>query len=101
MTPAILLPRARRDLREAVHWIAKDNPDAAQRLRDAVVAAARRIGAHPETGMVRPDYADRPIRFLVLTGFSYVLVYNAEASPPRIIRMLQGARDIPSVLGHI
>ena len=101
MTPAILLPRARRDLREAVHWIASDNPDAAHRLRNAVVTAAHRIGTHPEIGMVRPEYADKPIRFLVLTGFPYVLVYNAAGTPPRIVRVLHGARDIPSVLGHI
>jgi toxin ParE1/3/4 len=101
MRSAILLPAARRDLREAVRWIASDNPDAAARLRNAVVAAAHRIGAHPEIGMVRPEYADEPIRFLVLTGYPYILVYNAAASLPRIARVLHGARDIPSVLGNI
>lgn len=101
MTSAILLPAARRDLREAVRWIASDNPEAAARLRNTVVAAAHRIGAHPEIGMVRPEYADKPIRFLILTGFPYVLVYDAAASPPRIARVLHGARDIPSILGKI
>ena len=101
MTAAILLPPARRDIREAVHWIAKDNPGAALGLRNAVLAAARRIGDHPKIGLLRPEYSDGPVRFLILTGYPYVLVYNAAASPPRIIRVLHGARDIPSVLGHI
>lgn len=101
MPPAVLLPPARRDIRDAVRWIAKDNPAAARGLRNAVLAAANRIGAHPDIGVVRPEYADAPIRFLVLTGYPYILVYNATASPPRIARVLHGARDIPAVLGHI
>jgi len=101
MSAAILLPPARRDLREAVRWIAKDNPAAAQGLRNAVVTAARRIGEHPEIGLVRPEYADEPIRFFVLTGYPYILYYNSGTNPPRIARVLHGARDIPSVLGRI
>lgn len=101
MRPAVLLPPARRDLREAVRWIAKDNPTAAQGLRNAVIVAARRIGEHPSIGLVRPDYADEPIRFYVLTGYPYVLLYNSGTEPPRIVRVLHGARDIPSVLGRI
>jgi toxin ParE1/3/4 len=101
MIPAILLPPARRDIREAVRWIAKDNVVAARGLRNAVLTAAKRIGDHPGIGLLRPEYADEPVRFLILTGYPYVIVYNSAASPPRISRVLHGARDIPSVLGRI
>jgi toxin ParE1/3/4 len=37
-------------------------------------------------------------RCLTLTGFPYVIVYNAERTPPRIIRILHGARDLPEIL---
>ncbi len=101
MAAAILTPRARNDLIAATHWIGEDNPAAAQGLRRAVAAAADRISAHPEIGLLRPEYADEPVRFFVLTGYPYILVYYASSLPPRIERVLHGARDIPSVLGRI
>lgn len=98
MSAAVLSPRARRDLLAAVRWIAKDNPAAARVLRDAVAHAAKRIGTHPEIGRLRPDLADEPYRFVVLTGFPYVIVYNARRAPPLIVRILHAARDLPEAL---
>jgi len=98
MSAARLAPRARRDLLAAVQWIAKDNPAAARALRDAVAEAARRIGEYPEIGRLRPDIADAPYRFVTLTGFPYVIVYNSERQPPLILRVLHGARDLPELL---
>jgi len=98
MSAAELSPRARRDLLGAVRWIAKDNPAAARALRDAVAQAAHRIATHPDIGSLRPDLADEPYRFVILTGFPYVIVYNAERKPLLIVRILHTARDIPEVL---
>jgi toxin ParE1/3/4 len=98
MISAAFAPRARRDLLAAVRWIAKDNPAAARVLRDAVAHAADRIGAHPSIGALRPDIADEPYRFVVLTGFPYLIVYNAARRPPLILRILHGARDLPELL---
>ena len=95
---AVLAPRARRDLLEAARWIAKDNPSAALGLRNAVAAAARTIGEHPRIGVLRPDLAGEPVRFLALTGYPYVMIYDAEPAPPLILRILHGARDLPDVL---
>jgi len=98
MPSAVLAPQARRDLLEAARWIAKDNPTAARGLRQAILDAAQRIGDHPQVGVVRPQLADEPVRFLILTGYPYLIVYNAERSPPLILRILHGARDLPDVL---
>jgi toxin ParE1/3/4 len=98
MISAAFAPRARRDLLAAVRWIAKDNPAAARALRDAVAHAADRIGAHSNIGVLRPDIADEPYRFMVLTGFPYLIVYNATRRPPLILRILHGARDLPELL---
>jgi toxin ParE1/3/4 len=95
---AVLSPRARRDLLEAASWIAKDNRAAATALRVALVEAAKRIGDHPRIGVLRTELADEPIRFLLLTGFPYIVVYDADASPPLILRILHGARDLPELL---
>jgi len=67
---AVLAPLARRDLLGATRWIAKDNPTAAVALRDAVFAAARRIGEHPHIGVIKPTVASEAMRFVMLTGFS-------------------------------
>ncbi len=98
MTTAVLSPQARRDLLDAIRWIAKDNPAAARALRDGVATAAMRIGEHGHIGTLRPELADEPYRFITLTGFHYVIVYNAERRPPLIVRILHGARDLPEVL---
>jgi len=59
---------------------------------------AERIGEHPRIGSLRPDLAREPYRFVILAGFSYVIVYNADRRPPLIARILHCARDLPEVL---
>jgi toxin ParE1/3/4 len=98
VTTAVLSPRGRRDLLEAVRWIAGDNPAAARAFRGAVARAARRLSEHPEIGVERPELADPPVRFLSLTGFPYLIVYDADRRPPLILRVLHAARDLPEVL---
>jgi toxin ParE1/3/4 len=98
MPAAQLSQRARDDLVGAARWIAKDNKVAARGLRDAVIRAADRIGAFPEIGVVRPDLATDRVRFVFLTGYPYVIVYNARRVPPLILRVLHGARDLPELL---
>lgn len=98
MNAVIFSPRARRELLAAANWIAKDNPAAARALRSAIAKAATQIAAHPHCGHLRPDLADQKYRFLNLTGFPYVLIYNAARNPPLILRILHGARDLPQAL---
>lgn len=98
MSAAVLSPAARRDLLDAVRWIAKENPAAARALRDGVVRAAEHIGEHVHVGNLRPDLAGAPYRFVTLTGFPCVILYNADRKPPLIVRILHGARDLPEIL---
>lgn len=98
MSAAILTPRARRDVTAAVDWIAGDNIVAARALRDAIAEAAGRLGDHPMLGHVRPELVDAPYRFLTVSGFPYIIVYNAQRHPPLIVRVLHGARDFPDLL---
>jgi toxin ParE1/3/4 len=95
---AMLAPQARRDLLAAARWIAKENPSAAVALRDAVVAAAVRIGKHPRIGALRIELAPQSIRFLVVSGFPHVIVYDTGREPPLILRVLHGARELPELL---
>lgn len=99
MTAATLSRRARRDVDSAMDWIARDNPAAAQGLLDAVLRAAERIGQYPRTGVRRPDLtAGVRYRFVVLTGYPYLIVYAEDRDPPLIARILHGAQDLPRLL---
>ncbi len=81
-----------------MHWIRKDNPAAARALNDSIVRAALRIGDHVQVGVCRPELADERFRFLIVGGFPYVIVYNADHRPPMIMHILHSARDLPEVL---
>ena len=99
MTAATLSRQARLDVDSGVEWIAQDNPAAAQGLLDAVLRAAERIGQYPRIGVRRPDLTANPrYRFVVLTGYPYLIVYAADRDPPVIVRVLHGARDLPRLL---
>lgn len=98
MTSALLAPAARRDVLNALRWIEKDNPSAAANFRVKICEVAELIGRHAFVGAVRPELLPIKYRFVTLTGFPYVTVYDAERSIPLIIRVLHGARDFPEVL---
>ncbi|MBF0169277.1 MAG: type II toxin-antitoxin system RelE/ParE family toxin [Alphaproteobacteria bacterium] len=100
MTAARLSPRARNDLLLAMRWIANEDPLAADALRSAIAEAAKRIGTHPDIGVLRPNLADPPYRFLTLVGLPYLIVYNATRKPPLILRILHGARDLPEIFSR-
>jgi toxin ParE1/3/4 len=59
------------------------------------------IGEHRYSGSLQPKIVSAPYRLLGLTGFPYVIIYNAERTPPRIMRALHAARDLPEVLRNI
>ncbi len=98
---AVLAPQARRDLRDALQWIGRDNLAAARNLRDAVESAARLIGSRPEIGRQRPDLASPRYRFWSLPAFSYLIVYDVSQAPPRIARLVHTARDLPKALADL
>ncbi|HTX49973.1 MAG TPA: type II toxin-antitoxin system RelE/ParE family toxin [Caulobacteraceae bacterium] len=95
---ARLTPRARDELKDATRWIARDNPTAARALRKAVDALTELLAEHPLVGTSRPELAPAPYRVAVVRGFPYLIVYNAAASPPSVVRVVHGARDLPEVL---
>jgi toxin ParE1/3/4 len=98
MVDAVLSLRADNELQEALEWVGSDDPTVALALRDEVYEAATRIGAHPRIGVIRRDLAPRPFRLVFLTGFPYVLVYDAARRPPLIVRIVHAARDLPELL---
>ena len=99
--PAILTPRARRELAAALKRIADDNPDAAARLYAAVREAARRIAVNPAIGARRPQLASARYRFWSIPRYRYLLAYTDATDPPRIVRIVHTSRDLPRVLAGL
>jgi toxin ParE1/3/4 len=85
----------------AARRIARENGPAARPFRNALLRAAQCIGQYKECGALRSDLADPPFRFLLLSGFPYVIVYNPEREPPLIVRILHGAHDLPEILKRL
>jgi toxin ParE1/3/4 len=96
-----IYPTAEADVDDAALFIAKDSIEAALRFYDSVERTYRQIRDHP---MRSPRYElDHPklanLRKRSVTGFrNYLVFYRIEPSIVEVIRVLHGARDIPSVL---
>jgi len=92
-------PQAARDLLDIWNFIAQDNPRAADRVEAAVFRACDLLADSPLAGRMRKDLTSLPLRFWVVHPYSnYFIVYDPEKKPAQIIRILHGARDLPSVL---
>ena len=94
-----LTPQAREDL-DGIWWsIAKDNPDAADRVEAEILATCSRLARYPRIGTRRQDITILPVRFWTVTRFpNYVVVYRPETAPLNVVAILHGKRDIHKVL---
>src|ERR1700691_2658965 len=92
-------PQAARDLLDIWSFIAQDYRDAADRVEAAVFRACELLAESPHAGRIREDVTSLPLRFWVLPPYSnYLIVYDPESKPLHVIRILHGARDLPSIL---
>lgn len=99
MTRYHVTPQALDDLFEIWSYIAQDNPTAADRVEEAIYAACEILVNSPFIGTVRKDLTKLPVRFWLVPPFpNYFIVYDPEAKPIQIIRILHHARNITGIL---
>jgi antitoxin ParD1/3/4 len=92
-------PQATEDLLDIWSFIARDNPEAADRVEAAVFRACDLLASSPFAGRIRKDVTPLALRFWVVHPYpNYLIVYDPGKNPLQIIRILHGARDLPSVL---
>lgn len=96
MKPFKLSPQAARDIREIWTYVAADSIKGARRIRLQIFEACQKIAENPRIGHRREDLTDKPVLFWPVG--SYLIVYNAARKPVEIVRVVHGARDIPSLL---
>jgi antitoxin ParD1/3/4 len=92
----LVSPEANGDIFEIWRWIAKDSAKLAGRveaeLHDIFEALARMPGQWHE----RKDLTRRPVLFFPL--YSYLIVYQPDVDPIRIMAVLRGTRNVKRIL---
>ena len=86
--------RASRDLDEIYEFIARDRPQAAAGVLDLIERKCEALVRFPEMGASREELAPRLRSFPV---GKYVIFYRPAKDGIEVIRILHGARDIPSI----
>lgn len=80
------------DLDELMSYIAKDNPEAANKVANKIWQTTGLLSDHPAIG--KPGRVPGT-REMVVSGTSYVLPYRVTANEVQILRVLHGARKWP------
>ncbi len=91
MTGFVLHPDAYADLVEIWDYIATENLDAADRVRDEIFEAMENFVAFPEHGHLRPDLTSRPLRFHPVRDF--LITYAPAENPIVVIGNIHGRRN--------
>jgi plasmid stabilization system protein ParE len=64
-----------------------------------IVAACQRLAKHPLMGTKRQGITPLAVRFWTLPKFpNYVIVYRPDTTPPQVVAVLHGRRDLKKVL---
>jgi plasmid stabilization system protein ParE len=98
MSGFVLHPQAYADLDEIWEYIAADNLDAADRVREEIYEAIQSIVPFPYIGHSRPDLTSKPLRFQTVR--EYVIAYAPEERPLAVIAVLHARRN-PRVIAAI
>ncbi len=86
-------PRARADAGIIWSYIADDNADAATRLLQRIFDRFQLIRRSPESGEQRADIS-YGVRQAIVEN--YVIFYEFDDASVTILRVIHGARDLPS-----
>ncbi len=84
--------RARDDFYEAIAYIAKDSPTAAERVQDRLEQAIARLATQPSMG--RPGRVDGT-RELVVGGTSYIIPYRVRGQEVHLAAMVHAKQQWP------
>ncbi len=86
------------DLREIGLWIAKENPDAAERFLSAAEQTFQQLKLHPGLGRLR-SFTVPGVRSWPIPGFKrYLVFYLPTPKELQILAVIHGARDLATAL---
>jgi toxin ParE1/3/4 len=94
----ILHPQVYVDLDEIWEFIAEDNLDAADRVREDIYQAILALVPFPHQGRRCPDLTSRPLRFRRVRD--YLIAYAPDETPLLVVAVFHTSRS-PRVLAAI
>lgn len=94
--------KADEDIYEQALYIARDSLKAAERYAFTVEKTIASLAENPKLGSL---YKSRTVRFkglrkLPVPGFKDIIFYLESADTIEVVRILHGARDIPTILSE-
>jgi toxin ParE1/3/4 len=94
----VLTGQAKKDLEEINHFIAEDDPQAANRFLDAFERKCQMLAQFPEMGR-RWDDINPPLRSFPLG--KYLIFYRLIEEGVEIVRVLSGYRDFEAIFPEL
>lgn len=91
-------PEAEIDLDDIWDFIAENNPAAADRLTNQIIASIEMLVTAPQLGHRRTDLTARPLRFWRVRN--YLIAYAPEEEPLWVMAVIHGNRS-PRVMAAI
>jgi toxin ParE1/3/4 len=95
MSRYVISPKAREDLKTISRYVANEggSPAGARSLRHRFLHHFRKLASQPGMGQATPDLGASVRQWPV---GNYVVYYEPSPGGVRIIRVIHGARDLPS-----
>ncbi len=91
-------PAAQGDLEDCWLYIARDNPEAGDRLLDTIEKKMAMLAKHPHLGRACVELGPNLHRF---PAGPCVIFYRIQAGHIEIVRVLHGARDIEAIFNPL
>jgi toxin ParE1/3/4 len=90
-------PTSLRDISDSVLYIARENPDAARKLETAIDQTLNLLADFPDLGTKRNEFGPLLRSFPVRKFKNYIAFYRPIPGGIELLRMLHGARDLPTL----
>lgn len=84
------------DLRNIVAYIASDNPAAARKMGERLIAAVENLAEHPRSARVVPEYSRETLREVIVAPYRIVVQLDDPAHTLTVIRLWHAAAVNPA-----
>lgn len=93
-------PLAERDLEQISDYISLQlrNPQAARRVVSDIIKGCAEVARIPSLGHRRPDLTRNPEALFYCVRDYYLVIYQKNSNPMRILRVFHGSRDLSAEL---
>ena len=93
----IVSPSARKDLKELVQYIARDNPGAAEKMGMKILKDINRISEFPEMGRMVPEFQNPDLKEIIVYPFRVIYRVNRGSGYPEVVRIWKGSKGDPRI----